>query len=461
MAISLIGQPLQIHSAGNDNWWAFSSDLRFAPRFSTKITIKDQNNAIYNTVLVPTNPNNLNVFNIKNIIEDYCVPDFNFAITAATASTYIRQYKLDVTENFSGFYVTASSAAGRVGTCSVIGNTTLKTITVPSLIEEIGFVGGNVTSDPVYVWAFGTASNGYINRINLSSSPTSFVPATASIGSNSEGYVVLANYTVFSDGPTFSTAQKWAVGSNIDWLDYNSTNNYSGYTALNSTSKFLTLSPSELDIQPNEQATLSFIQSLTQSVGQMYVVDNLGGTYSKVISIATASVRIDIPTGTANLSINPNASWYEVSLRNGSTVLSETKRYNIYCLNTRWTPIRLCWLNSLGGVDYYTFKFISQSNKRVERSNFDKQIVYGSTRQDRGITTYRLNDFDQYTVVSNPLDDETSAWLDELFISNEVYWIRAGELIPITLIGDTYDRNVGLETRELQIQFRLARTNRK
>jgi hypothetical protein len=460
MATTLLSQPLTVHSSGNDNWFVFQSDLRFAPRFNMKMSILNESNVLYNTVLVPTNPSNLNVFNIKNIIDDYVTPDFNCFITSATASQTVRQYKLGVTENFEGLYITASSSGGRVATASVINNYTLKSIVTPALVSEIGFVGGSITSPTVYVYSYATASNGYINRLSLSSSATSNIPATGSIGT-SEGFIVLTNYTVFSDTATYSTSLKFAAGANFDYLDYNSTNNYSGFVATSATASFLTKAPSGISIQPNEAATLSFIQGLTQAVTSMYVVDNLGATYSKSITIATASVKIDIPSGTQNLNIAGSADWYEITLRNGTQSVSQTFRYNINCLNIYWTPFRVCWLNSYGGIDYYTFKFINNSSKRVERSNFDKQIVYGSTNQDRGLSTYRLNDFDQFTVVSDPLNDDESNWLQELFISNEVYWIRNGALIPITLTNDTYERNVGLESRELSCAFRLSRTNRK
>jgi hypothetical protein len=118
-------------------------------------------------------------------------------------------------------------------------------------------------------------------------------------------------------------------------------------------------------------------------------------------------------------------------------------------------------MNTFGGTDYYTFKFISNESKRIERSNFDKNLNYGTTNVDRGITTYKLNDFDIYTVVSELLDDSTSDWLTDLFTSKEVFWLRNGSLIPVTITQDSYERNVGLESKELQVQFRLSRTNKK
>ena len=586
MSITLNVSPNIIHSSGNQNWWVWESTMRFAPRFNLRVDIKDQSGTLYNTVLIPTNPSSLNILNIQNIIDDYCIADFNPSITTATLNTSTKQYRMDVFESFEGFYVTASSIAGRVGTVSVANNFTYLDIATPSNVTDIGFLGGTITSsaDSIFVVGYGTGSNGFINRFNISRDQDAFIPVTASIGSNSPGYLVLSGYPIYSIGASSSTSITNATKAYIEYLDYNQALNFSGYTMLNSSSKFLTRAPREgIMIQSGELATLSYIQATTQSVPFMYVVDSLGGTYSKAISMATSSIKIDIPSGTTNLGINPNADWYDITLQSSAatasfaslevsvsddpggdwtiqsnqvitwtgytftiindlttyyspldlytnvilysyddvsnisvknnynitftgnsgslffkltakvassaynftsinysspgylqastrssttgqtaaTIYSETFRYYINCLNTRWTPIRLCWMNTFGGTDYYTFKFISNESKRIERSNFDKNLNYGTTNVDRGITTYKLNDFDIYTVVSELLDDSTSDWLTDLFTSKEVFWLRNGSLIPVTITQDSYERNVGLESKELQVQFRLSRTNKK
>ena len=583
MAITINAQPNTIHSSGNTNFWAFESTLRFAPRFNLRLDIVDQTNNLYNTVLVPSNPNGLNILDIKNIIDDYCSTDFNPTITSAIANTSTRQYRINAAETFEGFYIFGSSSGGTVGTVSVVNNLTYTTVATPSSVLDIGFLNGSITSslDSIYVIGFGTASNGYINRFTLSRNENTFLPLTASIGFNSPGYVVLNNYPIYSTGATTSTSITYATKAYIDYLDYNSSDNFSEYKATSIASKFLTKAPrNSTFIQPGERATLSFIQSNTQQVPYMYVVDNLGGTYSKALSFTTSTIKIDIPSGTSNLNINPNADWYDIrlqsssntaqfatlvvdvadyggdwtintnqkvswtgftfsinadlnvyttptdlyenvildqyeslpanaavkanytitnesndlggycrfrltakvkgstfnfnsltytggqvsqySLSNATNIYSETFRYYVRCLNTYWTPMRLCWMNSFGGIDYYTFKFVSQSGKKVERSNFDRNLNYGSTNQDRGITTYKLNDYDQFTVVSELIDDETSLWLQDLYTSKEVYWLKDGTtLIPITLTSDTYERNVGIESKEVQVQFRLSRTNKK
>jgi hypothetical protein len=584
MSITLIKQPNLYHTSLNTNWWSFQSDMRFAPRFNVRAIIKD-GSTIYNTVLLPTSPNTLNVLDIKNIMRDYVLPDFNAFIVNPTQSTSFKNYAIDTQETFEGLWIFGTSSFGTVGTVSVVNNTFLTGFATPSVVSDINFVGGEVTSPEVWAINYGTASNGFVNRINLSRSQTSFIPVTASVGSNSSGYLILADYNIYSNAATFSTSAKRAIIGNIDYLDYNETNNFNGYIMTDSDSKFLTNSPRVQSIQRAEWSTLSFLISTTQSVVSALYTDNFGATFSKSISGLSQSIKVDIPTGTNNLSslLNPNATSYCVELQKttpvsqfasaefevtqvggewvigdnhiitwgtysltinnqffspaltgpsqlytfailpaynsnanvsaaynisftgsdlagickfkltskvsgtgfnftslnisasspnifvgnvtsgastiGLTASSERFCYEVDCLSSLTDSIRLCWLNRLGGIDYYTFRFTEQNGIKMVRDNYNRNTIYSTTKQDRGISTYRLDYHNEYAVVSDLLDDDMSEWLAELSSSTEVYLIRNNELIPITLIGTEYNWNTGFDNKEARFNFRLSRTN--
>lgn len=457
--ITNISGPFTLHSSGNDNWFLYQSDMRFAKKFNMKSYIKDSSGSLYNTVLIPTNPDGLNTLNIKNIINDYVLSDFNCYITSPTSSNSSKTYILDNRESFEGLYIKASTVSSQVATASVINNTSLSTIETYSQVTEIGFVGGTMSSSPIYVSSYATASNGYINMLTLSSDSNSVIAPTGSIGTNSEGYIILTNYVVFSEGPTYSSSTYTAIKGNIDYLDYNSSNNFKDFGLTSSGSRFLTNAPNIQNIQYGEYSTLSLINNYLSS--EIYIIDNLGNTYSKTLPIGlTESIRYDIPSGPANLGISTNAAWYTIQMKSGSTLYSELFKMNIKCINTRWTPMRLCWLNNLGGIDYYTFKYISDSNKKIERNNYDRNLTYASTSESRGISTYRLNNYNTYTVLSEYLTDSENDWLSELSTSKEVYWMNGTNLIPVMLTNDVYTYNVGLESFQASVSLRLSRTNR-
>jgi hypothetical protein len=582
MSITLIKQPNGFHSSLNTNWWSFESNMRFAPRFNIRATIRD-GSVIYNTLLLPTSPNNLSVLDIKNVMRDYVLPDFNCFITNPTQSKSFKTYKIDLQETFEGLWIFGTSSGGKLGTVSVVNNNYLTSFATPSTVSDIDFVGGNVTSPEVWAINYGTASNGYVNYINLSTNSNTFIPVTASIGNNSSGYMILSNYNIYTNAATFSTDSKRAILANIDYLDYNESNNFDGYIMGQSTSKFLTNSPRTQPIQANEYSTLTFLMSTTQSIHSVLYTDNLGATFSKSLIGLSQSIKVDIPTGTANLTqLNPNAKSYCVQLQKthnipqwasaeflvtdsggnweitnnyniiwgsynfiifadpttypspislynnvilysynevtnslikndynisftgdnasltftltaknpgsnfnftnlnisgganlfslattsgnaiiGLTASSEKFCYEIKCLRSFTDSIRLAWLNRLGGIDYWTFRFIESNNIRLVRNNYNKNLNYGSTKRDRSLSTYKLDYYNEWTVVSDILDDETSEWLAELATSTEVYWIRGAELIPITIIGFDYSWNTGFENREARFNFRLSRTNYK
>lgn len=584
--ITLTNQPNTIHSAGNDNWYSFTSNLDFFPEFQMSASIID-GSSILNTVSLPINPDGLSILNIKNIVNDWVSVDFNPYITSATSSTAYRNYTINVAETFAGLFIKGVSVANRLPTVDVVNNTTVSSLDITSSISLIDFLGGTV-SQPYYVYGYTTASNSYIDSIQLTSVPGTYSAPIAYIATYSSGYMILEQQTVYSIGNTYSTSIKTALKGSIDYLDYNSQNNYSEYIAGTSSAKFLTNAPSVLQIQPDELSTLTYINGTSSQPFLLEVIDNLGATYSKSLSGFTSSALVEVPTGTTNLNINPSADSYCVSLvsnamvatystieilmtdylgtwavpdiqtieftdadtnswmfrifgdptvypdpeglYNGGVVYSynevsnsvfksnwdivftgdssnlifkivskntgagydkvsdsitsstlityltgstsgrdvavpfqssETKCYEISCLNRRWEPIRLCWLNSLGAIDYYTFKYINNASKRIKRDNFDKNLNYSYNRETRGITTYRLEDYNQYTVVSDPLGDDESTWLSELMTSQEVAWLRGSEIIPVTIIGEQYDYNVGLDNQQLSVTFRLSRTNVK
>lgn len=465
--ITLISNPYSVHTSDNDNYFVWESDLRFFPQYNQLTVIVDENGNVYNRQLIPANPDGFSTLNAKNIIEDYVVTDNNWNITNPTASTSIRQYKIHSNENFEGLYITASSAAGLLSVLYVSNNTSLLNIATGSLVDEIGLASGVITTSPLYVYSYATASNGYINRITISANQYTFVSPSGS-AVNSEGYIIIDGYSAFSNGPTYSGSFFTALKGSVDYLDYNQSNNFASYYLTQSTSKFLTNAPAVQWIGSNEWGTLSLINNYLS--GNLEIIDNLGNTYSKSIPIGlNDALRIDVPVGTANLGINANATSYTVRVRQGATgsYYSEEKTYKIKCMNG--SDFRLCWLNNLGGIDYYTFQFNESSQKRINRASFDRSLNYNSVKSDRGMTTYMSENYDVFTVNSTILTNEESNWLSQLSTSKEVWWIRNNELIPITLgpigsggiVSDTYNRNVSIYSEPISITFRLSRTSNR
>ena len=97
---------------------------------------------------------------------------------------------------------------------------------------------------------------------------------------------------------------------------------------------------------------------------------------------------------------------------------------------------RICWLNSRGGWDYYTFQSFRQFTNKITRQTYDNR--YFSTNlssPDRNVartTKTFAQDIDQELVLeSNYLSLSMSGWLEEMFYSPQVYEVKPDFISPI------------------------------
>ena len=183
----------------------------------------------------------------------------------------------------------------------------------------------------------------------------------------------------------------------------------------------------------------------------------------------------------AGFSVPTSWAYYEVSLRNSGA--NESKIYHYYKRNTDckgFEKIRLTWLNKYGVWDYYTFtkKNIRSTNiKRAEYSKI-KGNWNGSTFTQHGWNRGRgvLNTSATESISLNSdwfSSDEEAAWLEQLFISSEVFILEdydngdvgAGGskygkyLTPVVVTSRSYDRytraNDKVAQYELDIEYSI------
>ncbi len=466
--ITTFKQPTNIHSSGANNYWAFQSNFRFAPRFNIRANIVDcVDSSLLNSLLLPTNPQNYSVFDAQSVLPDFINYDPKPFILSASASKQSRQYKVELSESFRGLYIYGTTSLGTIQDFDVLNNEVIFDIGTPSAVEDIGFIGGIITTpiDNIFILNYGTASNGLVNSIELSQSPTQSIAVTASIGV-SFGYIIPENINIFSIGATAVSGCKSAILGTPDYLDWNEGNDYADYTMTAQNKEWLTNFTTQT-IFRDEWATLSFING-SASIAE--ITDNLGGTYSKSIPTGT---RVDVPTGTRNLSINSDAISYTVVLKSSAgATISVPMLYNISnntsnrgCSTSEDNPlisnVRLTWLNDLGGWDFFTFKFVEEKRRVVERERFYKNLTWLSTKSDRGLSQYKTADWLEWSLLSDPVADSISNGVSSLFTSAEVYVIYNDKLIPIEVLQDTHIINTGWDSNQIRVEFRLSRENRK
>lgn len=239
-------------------------------------------------------------------------------------------------------------------------------------------------------------------------------------------------------------------------------------------SNFLTNMPDEVYIQNNEMASISLIGlnpiNLSDSVGimQVTVYQNSGGTTQYNVFTSNSNYNVSFPgnvvchfgSGIWNLNqlttgdttvltgaypiFNPNTDYkYTVQAQyyytlSGTPHSGFITKPQTYILDTtqrqQYNPVRLMWLNPLGGFDYFSFKLVSRLNTNVTRNTYKQNLGPQYNLGDRGtVATY--NDIQEGMIINSDwVADNYSYWLEELFNSPEVYMLNPdGTIYPIIL----------------------------
>jgi len=171
-----------------------------------------------------------------------------------------------------------------------------------------------------------------------------------------------------------------------------------------------------------------------------------------------------------NTSIRPstqaNLAYYTINIfDNSGDYITKTYRFDIAeC--SRYTPIQLAWVNSLGAWDYYTFELASVKKLNIQRETFRKPFGnwgaganFTYYQHEAGEKIYKIEADKQYTVNSDWLNDSDFEWLQELLMSKEVQFVNEnGDFTPVIITDTDYEfkQDVNNKLNNLQLTFKLA-----
>jgi 2-succinyl-5-enolpyruvyl-6-hydroxy-3-cyclohexene-1-carboxylate synthase len=116
-------------------------------------------------------------------------------------------------------------------------------------------------------------------------------------------------------------------------------------------------------------------------------------------------------------------------------IASAAKTFVIDDSCSRYQPVRLMFLNSLGIFDYFSFLLVSRLTTNADREQYKKILGTNYQVGNRQNTIVNTNATQQMLVTSNWVDQATSDWLTtELFTSKEVYELQSdGTVLPVIL----------------------------
>lgn len=275
---------------------------------------------------------------------------------------------------------------------------------------------------------------------------------------------------------SYSTIKIWNACLPIErW--WNSNNPVTAYNIQNTSKKFLTDIPTRTQTNPIKVCStdlyyLYFLQDGTKtSVKKVQIQTYINGalfetvTWDSVYTNANTIQRVGV--GAANLLeantnktenniqytglpfYDSNVTSYSVTLLSAADVpLSETLWFSIDCECTWETPYRLCFLNKLGGYDFFNFNWNSKKKSTYDKSFYKRKSwdwsasnLISYTSDNRGKIQYSTIATDKLELTTGWITEEQSTWLEELISSPDVYIVNntTGQLTAVTVTDSNYD----------------------
>lgn len=282
---------------------------------------------------------------------------------------------------------------------------------------------------------------------------------------------------VYVDGDLLITDIKtvWNGGvEKLDWLDFDYTDFQMENGAITN-KRFLTNAPSTQYINDNQSAFLYFLNPNQEVIKLNLVSYDSGGGLVQIGSIdITPSTDFSyVPVGTYDIQNSDSSNWtigspatflnsaayYTVAVATNASSEVFTFRINERC--SKYEPIRLHWLNRLGGYDSFNFSLKSMESTDIDRSSYLSQehnftgTRWEYTKASRGTTDYHVGTKKKLTVNTPYLNEAESIWMEDFATSPIVYQESGNELIAMSGKPKLINKQTSLNDKLMQYEFEL------
>lgn len=416
------------------------------------------------TVKVVPNTTGVGIFDLRSVIESYVKPQRNGYADATRTSRY---KGVAFSQDEHPIHVIDKFCLNDVG---------YKEMRIKFSIEAATFVGGPVTT---------VGSQNYYNT-NSIFIMNAYVPTS----SRYYKYLSPIRYYPVMQGPYYQFDGASFALSNAPTTQYANRYDYGVLSALSS--------------YPTSGMYIveSYVQWVSRlGVTSVFVTSNTnanGGATAQ--STKTKTQMISVGAFPANLMeqnsafktaiIADNVDYYDIKFRGGSgssattnyrIIVNCAKKNDAYTgylgINTAgYTPIRLCWLNSLGGWDYYTFTMKSTQKLKTKKVKYQQlegtwnEAGYKIQGWKGGSKDYRVNTTETITMNSAFMKEVEAEWFEFLMNSNEVYimeqrsinnsnydntntWMR-----PVTLKTSSFTRKTRMNDNLIQYKIEVEKS---
>lgn len=191
---------------------------------------------------------------------------------------------------------------------------------------------------------------------------------------------------------------------------------------------------------------------------QINIFSSTGVPASQIISLNGYDIEA-LPVYPANLndwvgltvkpSTTPNWRLYQVIIKNAtvnrsiSYIFYNVAKYGLTdCHNDK---IRLGWVNSRGGWDYFNFTKRSEFTDEIDRKTYRKVLFNGTTTvfsaNDRGLQERRNLMQQVLNITSDYISENEFTFLRSLLVSNQVTWLTTDGGSPVAIPVKLDDTN--------------------
>jgi hypothetical protein len=134
---------------------------------------------------------------------------------------------------------------------------------------------------------------------------------------------------------------------------------------------------------------------------------------------------------------------------------------------TPFDPITVSFLNQYGVKDYYTFDRRNTRTTDTDRNNYNKTLgswsdaTFSIDQTGRGKTVFSSFATTRMQLQTNWMDDDTSKWLEELFVSPSVMIYVDGQWEPCVITSKQYNQKTYSRDRMFQYDIEVEFANNK
>lgn len=297
----------------------------------------------------------------------------------------------------------------------------------------------------------------------ITSNRTSVLAIDESAFSNDSGSTSEIYIKVFERYGTTPTLQASATSSTVvvfkaalsdedfiafDYLDYSLANGSKWLTSFPRTKKMYCGYSEELRLcyLNAGEASPTLVVKTYDSSGALLLSDTAALTGGSEINVVSVDITSLVAATTLTLADFEACSFYSVSVTNFTVTSEELKIYpSSNC--SAYTARRVHFMNSLGGLDAFTFSLASRRTRSIESGKYQKpfgdwdgnnNFVY-SNQQGREVDFVKTS-YGEMEISSDWLEEEVQNWIVREFYESPFCFLESsGTLYRVRVLASAYE----------------------